>query len=110
MVISPLRLGGIILKRTRGEFLFRTIILFTMAIIVPIILIVTSIINPEQFKIGQAIGFSVFAAVLFVIVGLINLSFYNRDKNAEEEKDKRIQQLEEQLKREKEIKNDQTDD
>lgn len=85
-------------KKARNIYLINAIVLFAMALIMPIFLIIMAIINPENLKIGEVIGYSFFAIIIFGIAGAINIALFISEKSEEEKKDKGIKELEQELK------------
>lgn len=85
-------------KKARNIYLINAIVLFAMAFIMPIFLIIMAIINPENLKIGEVIGYSFFAIIIFGIAGAINIALFISEKSEEEKKNKGIKELEEELK------------
>lgn len=75
--------------RTRGVYLLRTIMLLGMAIVLLFAL-------PQS---GVSFGEALVLALFLVLVAGINYAFYASDKKIDNSKDKRIEELEEQLRK-----------
>ncbi len=85
--------------RIRTTRLIGAIMFFIASIGMPVYLIVLSQIYPENFSLGQGIFFGAFLFLIFISLGLFYYYQYKTDKDIEDQKIKRIKELEAELKK-----------
>jgi hypothetical protein len=87
--------------RSRNYFLIRAIILFIGSLLSLFFFPLMPLFNENISYDPSLLGMGLFASIALLVVGFINYNLYKSDLDVEKAKDRKIQSLEKELKKDK---------